>query len=197
MCDWSGANGTRDCCHLLQHWRGVTDGTRAQSAIHQSSADDAASVGSADARDCSRLVEARSSAKSGLGTARTRPAWSRSERHGTVQHAHFVHDASAFPRIGRTRTCDVRGATARDDRTPSARLLDETPEICSQRPAARQNVYPLLAAIAQDTAGAGATCSVTVAGAAYPTGAGEMYMTTGAGEQRPLRAQARFTQRQV
>ena len=51
------------------------------------------------------------SSNSGLGSTRARPAWSRSERNGTVQHAHFVHDASA--RLQLVVHASLRGATRR------------------------------------------------------------------------------------
>ena len=45
----------------------------------------------------------RRSSNSGLGSTRTRPAWSRSERNGTVQHGHFIHDASAMELVVHAR----------------------------------------------------------------------------------------------
>ena len=94
---------------------------------------------------------------------------------------------------------DVRGATALDDQTPSARFLDETPEIIHAHsgPWLNKNVYPLLAVIATcSPTGAGAastgTCAAPTIGAraiystngvstACNAGASAMYSSTGAG----------------
>ena len=86
-CDWSGANRTRDCRLLLQHERGVTDGTRVGQFRKPPRA--------LGLRDCSRVVGARSgvcffmrSSASGLGSTRT-PHTVRALRHGRgpVQNA--------------------------------------------------------------------------------------------------------------
>ena len=93
--------------------------------------DGAASAGSAATRACSRLVEARSTAcfqqKQRIKNYTHETCVVSFRTQGTLQHAHFVHGVSSFA-WNWSCTPEVRGATARGDRTPSARLL-ETPEI--------------------------------------------------------------------
>ena len=86
VCDWNGADCTRDCCLLFQHRRGVTDGTRVRQFRNG-----AASVGSAASRDCSRLVEARSSASFFIKEKQQQRIWNYA--HETCMGSFRVHMA--------------------------------------------------------------------------------------------------------